>query len=112
MECQNRGIEINIAGALYFEGYGHIFDPENAPPEVQERMSRWESLGAEFGGFTLHELAVGLAALPAGAKLVLGMKNVAEVESNLAAVRKAHTVPKELWREAQRRGMLTKELDV
>ena len=65
-------------------------------------MPRWESLGADFGGFTLHELVVGLAALPAGAKLVLGMKNVAEVESNLAAVRKAHTVPKELWREAQR----------
>ena len=51
-----------------------------------------------------------LAALPAGAKVVLGMRNESEVESNMAAVEKAHTVPRELWLEAQRRGLLSAEL--
>lgn len=59
---------------------------------------------------SLHELAVGLAALVAGAKVVLGMRNVSEVESNMAAVAKAHTVPRRLWLEAQRRGLLSQDL--
>ena len=33
--------------------------------------------------------------------MVLGMRNELEVESNMAAVAKAHTVPRELWLEAQ-----------
>ena len=53
---------------------------------------------------------MGLAALPAGAKLVLGMRNAAEVESNMAAVAKAHTIPRTLWLEAQRRGLLSSAL--
>jgi hypothetical protein len=51
VECQAQGIEINIAGALYFGGYGNLFDPTSALPEVQTRMARWQTLGEQFGGY-------------------------------------------------------------
>ena len=51
VECQARGIEINIAGALYFGGYGHIFDPLNASRALQTKMARWQTLGKQFGGY-------------------------------------------------------------
>ena len=103
---QARGIEIHIAGALYAEGYGNLFNKEAAPPATRSRIEQWEALGAKHGGFSLLEMAVGFAALPAGAKIVMGMKSEQEVESNLAAVAKAHTVPRALWREAQAVGMI------
>jgi aryl-alcohol dehydrogenase-like predicted oxidoreductase len=105
-ECQRRGIEVHIAGVLYFTGYGTLFDDADAAPEVRARLRRWRALGARHGGLSLLELAVGFASLVAGAKLVLGMVSAAEVEQNLRAVARAASIPRALWREAQAEGLI------
>ena len=57
-ECQSRGIEIHIAGSLYFQGYGNLFAKEDAPDDVRERIEQWEGLAAKHGGLTLLEVSV------------------------------------------------------
>ena len=60
-----------------------------------------------------HAVAqVAFALLVDGAKIVMGMKSAAEVESNMAAVARAHTVPRALFREAQALDMLSPQLPI
>ena len=65
-ECQSRGIEIHIAGSLYFQGYGNLFAKEDAPDDVRERIERWEGLAAKHGGLTLLEVSVRCRTDPSG----------------------------------------------
>ena len=77
-------------------------------PEHAEKVAEWVAL-AEKHGATLAAVAIAFGALPACvSKVVMGMRSVEELESNMDAM--SEHVPPALWAEAQAKGLLRADL--
>lgn len=77
-------------------------------PEHVEKVAAWKAL-AEKHGVTLAAVAIAFGALPVCvSKVVMGMRSVDELESNMDAM--SEDVPPALWAEAQTKGLLHADL--
>ena len=112
-ECERRGIPVHVAGVF---GSGLLADANSTyaygPPSeaVSGRAEQWRAL-ASAHGVSVVAVALAFAVLPACVShVVLGMASAVEVSANVAAL--AENVPIELFREAQRRGLLAAQLQL
>lgn len=82
-----------------------LFAPK---PEHQEKVSQWIAL-AKTHGVTLAAVAIAFGALPkCVTKVVMGLRSVEELDSNMAAM--SEDVPPALWADAQAKGLLRPDL--
>jgi D-threo-aldose 1-dehydrogenase len=109
-ECDKRSVSV-ILGGPYNSGIlasganqGATYDYQAAPPAIMERARRIEAVCAR------HNVPLPAAALqfplahPAVCSVIPGALSVAEVEQNLAHLRRP--IPRDLWAELKREGLL------
>ena len=103
--CEAAGIAVHLAGVFGGSTLAPLFDPK---PEHAAAVAAWRAL-ADQHSVSLAAVALAFGALPACvAKVVVGMRSVADVERNVAQVGEA--VPAALWAKAQAQGLLRPEL--
>jgi len=105
-ECQRLGVRVLNVG-VFASGIlwgGQHYKYGAIPAAVRDKAKAWQFLAAEFG-FTLPEVAVAFALLPAVVERVaVGCSTPEEVECNVALCGKH--VPAALWQAAKLRGLL------
>jgi aryl-alcohol dehydrogenase-like predicted oxidoreductase len=98
--CQRAGVHVHVAGTFGGDLYS-IFRPEGA--QQVAAVAQWQAL-ADTHGVSLSAVAIQFAFLPTCVeRVIFGMRSAEEVE-NVAAMEE--DVPVQLWREAQRLGLL------
>eukprot|EP00943_MAST-04B_sp_MAST-4B-sp1_P001530 g1530.t1 len=111
-ECFKRNIKVHNAGV--FSGLYHINAGSVAfsfeEKEKLRKLNAWKDLASKHN-VSLPAVACSFAALPICVeKLVIGMKNVAEVNDNLNAVEESNNVPVEIWSDAVNDGLLDRKI--
>mmetsp|Transcript_7829 Transcript_7829/g.22234 ORF Transcript_7829/g.22234 Transcript_7829/m.22234 type:complete len:403 (-) Transcript_7829:40-1248(-) len=115
-ECEASGIAVQLAG-VYASGLlvgGSTFNYMAAPQDMIDRTRQWQAIADSYGK-TLPQVAVAFAFLPkVVTKIAIGVRTAQEVRRTQDILRSLETdaVPSALWREAQARGLLPRELDL
>jgi len=112
LHCQKKGIEVHNAGVfasgLIMGGTTYRYAP--APRAMIEKARRWRVLCQK------HDVKVATAALAFAylpecvKKVAIGVKSVGELRESLEALKGPKGVPKELWMDAKKEGLLPKTL--
>lgn len=110
LECQRLGVKVHNA-SVFASGLlvgGSTYQNKAAPPDIQAKAARWESLARRYGS-TLPVVALHFALLPEVVDLVaLGMRDAEEVEANVTHL--ACRLDPRIWADAQSEGLLPASL--
>ena len=114
--CEARGIGVVIGGP-YNSGIlatgareGAFYDYHPAPPEIMDRVSRIEAVCARHDVRLVDAAFTFPLAHPAVVSVIPGGQRMAEMESNLAAVRA--TIPPALWADLKADGLIRPDAPV
>jgi D-threo-aldose 1-dehydrogenase len=114
--CRERGIGVLSAGpfngGLLARGSGSAarYNYREAPPEVRERLAAIEALCARWQVPTRAAALHFARAHPAITSLVAGAMSAAEVEENMAALRRP--LPAGLWEELAESGLVARGVEL
>jgi D-threo-aldose 1-dehydrogenase len=108
--CAERGVTV-VLGAVLNGGIlatgavpGASYEYRPAPPDVLDRVARFEDVGRRHGVPLVAAAVQVAAAHPAAASVLIGAKSAAEIERNLAAA--VQPIPAAYWAELVERGLL------
>ncbi len=116
-ECLKRNISV-IAAGVFNSGIlaggtrtaTKLFDYQDAPPDIIDRVARIEAI-CETYGVPLATAAIQFVlGHPAVATVLVGARNTAEIDQNLAAM--AAQVPPAFWDELRAQGLLSRDAPV
>ena len=115
VECQNKNIKVTNVGIFasgLLAGSTHYKYNSNIPQGVKDKQEKWHTLTAKFN-IEMIAVALHFAFLPNIVDYVaIGIRDAAQARANVELFNKVSTgVPLELWKEAQKQGLIRKEIE-
>ena len=114
VECQKTNIKVTnvgiFASGLLAGSTNYKYDSK-IPRDVKDKLEKWHALCAKFN-IEMITVALHFAFLPTIVDYVaIGIRDAAKARANVELFNKSSTVvPLELWKEAQKQGLIRKEI--